>query len=180
MLGIPISPWKVVVVGLALAAAMLIGGSLWWQEKWERETFANWPPAKAEVISAAMEPQAGWTGTLGLKPVYQGSVELRLAGAPAGTSAHAEFVFHSLWQRDVERLQRRLHPGAVVTVRRSPQDVTRVHIPQTFESATPLLAYAAGFVVAIAAAVVELLRRLRGLAQTLQGLWYDKPGGKES
>ena len=142
-----------------MLAALCYGGSLYLLGE-EENRFNDWWVKDATVVRSELVPQPGITAAVWLKPVYRGRVFLHYDYAGMATETVADFVHHSIYQADTDRLRRRIEPGAKLRVRLMPFSYKTVHVPGTHRTATLQLVNLMGLLLAVPAGICYMLGKL--------------------
>lgn len=143
---------------LTMLAASLYGGS-WYLLQDDESQYQDWWVKDAVVVRSELTPQPGLPGAIGLKPIYRGRVVLNYAYAGQPITAVADFVHHSLYQSETDRLKYRIAAGATLRVRLQPYSLRSVHVPGTHSTSSAQMMNLAGLLLVLPAGLCYLLGR---------------------
>jgi hypothetical protein len=72
---------------------------------------------------------------LAVPPAYYGTATLRFDAGEKAIATEVQFVYHTLFRLDVDRVLRRFVPGGNVHIRFNPREPQQVHVKSTFPTA---------------------------------------------
>lgn len=148
-----------IAILLTMVAASLYGGS-WYMLQDDETQYQDWWVKDAVVVRSELTPQSGLPGAIGLKPIYRGRVVLNYVYGGQPITAVADFVHHSLYQAETDRLKARIAAGTTLRIRLLPYSQRSVHIPGTHATSSAQMMNLAGLLLVLPAGLCYLLGKL--------------------